>query len=74
MLNFLKKYPMSILLSIIALNLFSIAGSLKESAKRNQIELLCAVVNSIDKKSINTIMSNSFGFGGTNCSLVFSKI
>mgnify|MGYP001316744878 CR=1 FL=1 len=49
MLNFLKKYPMSILLAIIALNLFSIAGSLRETAKRNQIELLCAVVNSTEK-------------------------
>ena len=59
MLNFLKKYPMSILLSIIALNLFSIAGSLKESAKRNQIELLCAVVNSIDKISPNEKYPNT---------------
>ena len=23
--------------------------------------------------SLNTIMSNSFGFGGTNCSLIFSR-
>ena len=59
MLNFLKKYPMSILLAIIALNLFSIAGSLKETAKRNQIELLCAVVNSIDKISPNEKYPNT---------------
>ena len=44
---FIKKYPLSILLAIIAFNLFSIAGSLKENAKRNQIELLCSVVASI---------------------------
>ena len=31
--SFLKKYPMSILLAIIAINLFSIAGSLKENGK-----------------------------------------
>ena len=30
---FLKKYPMSILLAIIALNLFSIAGTLKDNGK-----------------------------------------
>ena len=30
---FVKKYPMSILLAIIALNLFSIAGTLKENGK-----------------------------------------
>ena len=29
-INFLKKYPITILLAIIAINLFSIAGSLKE--------------------------------------------
>ena len=45
-LPFIKKYPMSILLAIIAINLMSIAGSLrenasslKENAKRNKIEL-----------------------------------
>ena len=31
--SFLKKYPISILLSIIAINLFSIAGTLKENGK-----------------------------------------
>ena len=31
--SFLKKYPMSILLAIIAVNLFSIAGTLKENGK-----------------------------------------
>ena len=40
-LNFIKKYPMSILLAIIALNLFSIAGSLKTSAKLDQQKLIC---------------------------------
>lgn len=27
----------------------------------------------IDNADLNTVMSNSFGFGGTNCSLVFQK-
>ena len=31
--SFLKKNPMSILLAIIAINLFSIAGTLKENGK-----------------------------------------
>ena len=39
---FIKKYPMSILLAIIALNLFSIAGSLNTEAKLNQMKLDCA--------------------------------
>jgi len=29
--------------------------------------------NTIEKKDINNIMSNSFGFGGTNATLIFSK-
>ena len=41
MLNFLKKYPMSILLAIIALNLFSIGGSLKTEAELNRQKLTC---------------------------------
>jgi 3-oxoacyl-[acyl-carrier-protein] synthase-1 len=28
----------------------------------------------IDKAGLNCVMSNSFGFGGTNASLVFSKL
>ena len=39
---------MSILLAIIALNLFFIAGSLRENAKRNKIELLCSVLVTIE--------------------------
>jgi 3-oxoacyl-[acyl-carrier-protein] synthase-1 len=27
----------------------------------------------IDDVTINTVMSNSFGFGGTNCSLIFQR-
>ena len=40
-LAFIKKYPMSILLAIIAINLFSIAGSLRTSAKLDSIRLIC---------------------------------
>jgi predicted RND superfamily exporter protein len=40
-LPFIKKYPMSILLAIIALNLFSIAGSLKTEAELNRQKLIC---------------------------------
>jgi len=40
-LPFTKKYPMSILLAIIALNLFSIAGSLKTEAEINKQRLTC---------------------------------
>ena len=36
-----KKYPMSILLAIIAINLFSIAGSLRTEAYLNREKNLC---------------------------------
>ena len=38
---FIKKYPMSILLAIMALNLFSIGGSLKTEAELNRQKLTC---------------------------------
>ena len=38
---FIKKYPMSILLVIIAINLFSIAGSLRTEAYLNREKNLC---------------------------------
>ena len=31
------------------------------------------VTEKVENQTLNTIMSNSFGFGGTNCSLVFSR-
>ena len=40
-LKFLKKYPMTIMLAIIAANLISIAGSLNTEAKLNQQKLDC---------------------------------
>ena len=40
-ISFIKKYPMSILLAIIAFNLMSIAGSLKTSAKLDYKKLVC---------------------------------
>ena len=41
-LNFFKKSPMTIILAIIAINLFSIAGSLKENAKLAYFREVCA--------------------------------
>ena len=41
-INFFKKYPMTIILAIIAINLFSIAGSLKENAKLAYLREVCA--------------------------------
>jgi 3-oxoacyl-[acyl-carrier-protein] synthase II len=32
------------------------------------------VANESQEKEINCVLNNSFGFGGTNASLVFSKI
>ena len=41
-LNFFKKSPMTIILAIIAINLYSIAGSLKENAKLAYFREVCA--------------------------------
>jgi len=40
-LAFIKKYPMSILLAIIAINLFSIAGTLKRNGKLDYHKQIC---------------------------------
>ena len=40
-LSFLKKYPMTIMLAIIAANLISIGRSLNTEAKLNQIKMDC---------------------------------
>jgi 3-oxoacyl-[acyl-carrier-protein] synthase-1 len=32
------------------------------------------VLEPMNNHNLNHVMSNSFGFGGTNCSLVFSKV
>ena len=41
-INFFKKYPITVLLAIIAINLYSIAGSLKENAKLSYFREVCA--------------------------------
>ena len=33
----------------------------------------CEIVKQYEEAELNTIMSNSFGFGGTNATLVMSK-
>ena len=43
--------------------------NLDENAKNNNI-----LLKTISKNNIQNVMSNSFGFGGTNATLVFSKI
>ena len=41
-LPFIKKYPMSILLAIIAINLFSISNTLRENGKLDRDKQICA--------------------------------
>ena len=60
--------------SLLMLNNNFLCGSanisdLDESAKEHNI-----LIESINKKDIQNIISNSFGFGGTNATLGFSKI
>jgi len=60
MLNFIKKYPMSILLAIIAMNLFSIAGSLRQSAKLDKFRELCILQDAAFIKNENEIGGKYF--------------
>ena len=53
---FIKKYPMSILLAIIALNLMSIAGSLKTTAKLNYKKLTCVQARELTTKQLQRRM------------------
>ena len=32
------------------------------------------IIKKTEKTSLNTVMSNSFGFGGTNAALIFEKV
>ena len=40
-LDFIKKYPLSILLAIIAINLYSIGGSLSTEKELNKQKMIC---------------------------------
>lgn len=54
------------------------AGFVAASANIDNLDSECAgmpvVTERIDNANLDTVMSNSFGFGGTNASLVFRKI
>ena len=43
-----------------------------ENADKNSVKYPI-VANNMKEKNLNTVASNSFGFGGTNCTLVMSK-
>jgi len=60
-LHFIKKYPMSILLAIIALNLFSIAGSLRTSAKLDYKRLVCLEGYKYGEKGLEKKIGVNFG-------------
>ena len=54
------------------------AGFIAESANIDNLDAEAAdipiVRKRIDNAKVDTVMSNSFGFGGTNASLVFRKL
>lgn len=49
------------------------AGSANITELDPQAEGLPVLLESVDKADLNTIMSNNFGFGGTNASVVFQR-
>ena len=60
-LPFIKKYPMSILLAIIALNLFPIAGILRTSAKLDYKRLVCLGGYKYGEKRLEKKIGINFG-------------
>ena len=50
-----------------------ICASANIDALDPEFESAPIVRSRIDKAGVNTVMSNSFGFGGTNAVLVFQK-
>ena len=64
LISFLKKYPMSILLAIIAINLFSISNTLKENGntlrengKLDRDKQICAARNAYYSRRSTTVSS-----------------
>ena len=49
------------------------AGSANITELDPKAEGLPVLIESVDKADLNTIMSNNFGFGGTNASIVFQR-
>ena len=56
-LPFIKKYPMSILLAIIAINLFSISNTLRENWKLDRDKQICAARAAYLSSRYNTSFS-----------------
>ncbi len=68
--TFIKKYPMSILLAIIAINLFSIAGSLKTSAKLDFKRLVCLEGYKYGKEGLEKKIGVNYG---NQCKWILKK-
>ena len=60
--------------SLIMMKNDFIAASANVNNVDENIQDVPIVTELIEKKPINVVMSNSFGFGGTNATLLFSKI
>ena len=59
-LPFIKKYPMSILLAIIALNLSLIAGSLRTTAKLDKKKLICLNTDEYTGKQLSRKVGKNY--------------
>ena len=51
-----------------------IAGSANINEMDDEAKKFPIVTNTEKGASLNTVMSNSFGFGGTNAALIFEKV
>ena len=64
-----KVAPVSVLAIIGNFLAYSSISEMDEDAKKFPI-----VAKTETGVSLNTVMSNSFGFGGTNAALIFEKV
>ena len=51
-----------------------ITGSANITEMDNDAKKFPIVVKTETRTTLNTVMSNSFGFGGTNAALIFEKV
>ncbi len=51
-----------------------IAGSANINEMDDEAKKFPIITSTEKEASLNTVMSNSFGFGGTNAALIFEKV
>ena len=64
---------MRLFIDLIMMKNNFITGSANINEMDEEAKKFPIVTETVKKASINTVMSNSFGFGGTNAALIFER-